>query len=106
MIPIDDIPSENQERILNLIKDLEMIVAERKDLENAEYELREQLFFEMGENQVDYAETEFSKIQYVPPKTTPKFDSKKLKQDHPEIYKQYSYDSEKKGFIKITIKKL
>ncbi|MDV0446005.1 hypothetical protein MmiAt1_16150 [Methanimicrococcus sp. At1] len=101
---IDDVSEETRTRIYALIKDLEMIVAERKDLEAAETELKEMLISELAENELDYVETDHSKIRYTAPSVSMKLDSKKLRQDLPDLYEQYLCESERKGFIAVTIK--
>ena len=59
----------------------------------------------MAENEIDYVETAVSQIRYNIPLETKKLDSKKLQEELPEIYEQYSYTSERKGFISVKIKK-
>jgi len=41
MTHIDNIQKQNQDKIYHIIKDLEMIISEKKDLEDAEQELKE-----------------------------------------------------------------
>ena len=102
MAHIDNLPEEVRERIQALVKDLEMISDERKDLETAEKELREKLAAEMEEFGLDYIDNGTAEVKYVPPKGQQRFDSKKLELDHPDLYQQYLIDSEVKGHIRIT----
>jgi len=102
MTHIDDISEDAREKIQALIKDLEMISDERKDLKAAEDELREKLVAEMEEYGLDYVDCGTAEVKYVPPQIKQKFDSKKLKYDLPDLYEKYLIDSEWKGHIRIT----
>ena len=102
MTHIDNLSEESRERILELIKDLEMISDERKDLEAAEDELREKLAAEMLEFGLDYIDNGTAEVKYIPPKIQQKFDSKKLELDRPDLYHKYLIDSERKGHIRIS----
>ena len=102
MAHIDNLPEEARERIQALVKDLEMISDERKDLETAEKELREQLAVEMEEFELDYIDSGTAEVKYIPPKSQQKLDSKKLELDYPDLYQQYLIDSEVRGHIRIT----
>jgi len=102
MAHIDNLPEDVRERIQALVKDLEMISDERKDLETAEKELRERLATEMEEFELDYIDSGTAEVKYIPPKSQQKLDSKKLELDYPDLYQQYLIDSEVRGHIRIT----
>jgi len=102
MAHIDNLPEEARERIQALVKDLEMISDERKDLETAEKELREKLATEMEEFELDYIDNGTAEVKYIPSKSQQRLDSKKLELDHPDLYQQYLIDSEVRGHIRIT----
>lgn len=105
MVHIDDIPADGRGRIQSIVKDLGMVVAERKDLEEAEKVLKEQLLEEMLPYGLDYVENDSVEVRFMEPTTTSKINSKQLEIDHPEIYAEYVQVSEKKGFLKVNGKK-
>ncbi|MDR2944066.1 MAG: hypothetical protein LBU81_03150 [Methanosarcinales archaeon] len=105
MVHIDDLPTDSRKRIQSIVKDLGMVVSERKDLEEAEKALKEQLIEEMLPYRLDYVENDCVEVRYMEPTTTFKINSKKLEIDHPEIYAEYLQVSEKKGFLKVNGKK-
>ena len=101
MTHIDNLQTETKERILALVRDLEMISDERKDLEEAEKELREQLAAEMLEFELDYIDNGTAEIKYIPAKFRNKFDSKRLESELPDLYEQYLTQSEVKSHIRL-----
>jgi hypothetical protein len=50
-------------------------------------------------------ETDSLRVTLVAPTTVKTFDSKKFVEEHPEIAKDYYKESEKRGYLKITLKK-
>jgi Phage-related protein, predicted endonuclease len=102
MTHIDNLSAESRERILTLVKDIEMISDELKDLKAAGDELREKLVAEMIEFELDYIDNGTAEVKYIPPKIQQKLDSKKLESDHPDLYQQYLIESEMKGHIRVT----
>jgi len=102
MTHIDNLSEESKERILALVKDLEMISDERKDLEAAEKELREKLFAEMTEFELEYIDNGTAEVKYFPPKIRQKLNSERLEQDYPDLYQEYLINSEVRGYIRIS----
>ena len=99
MTHIDNISEEARERIQALIKDLEMISDERKDLEAAEKDLREQLETEMKEFELDYIDNGTVEVKYISAKVRQRVDSERLEQDYPDLYARYLIKSEVKSHI-------
>lgn len=100
---IDDLGNESRQLILEIIKDLEMVVAEKKDLEAAESELKEKLIDEFTKAGLDYVESDTSVIRYNAQKISKKLNTKSIQNDYPEICEQYMYDSTTKAFVSIKL---
>ncbi|MGF3066622.1 lambda-exonuclease family protein [Facklamia sp. P12950] len=82
----------------NLIRYKEFV----KHLEDQEKQLKEMLYQNMEENDVKKIETPFFIVTRVLPSQSKRFDSKKFKEDHPDIYEKYQTTSNRKGYIKLT----
>lgn len=102
---IDNIPSVQRFRILSLMKDLSMVVAEKKDLEEAEKEIKNELISEMNSVGLDYVDNGEAEIMYHSPTIQRTVESAKLKSDYPEIYELYSKPSNKAGYLSFSKKK-
>lgn len=92
------------ESLLNVQNELKKIDEHKKQLEQAEAEIKDFLIKKMEETGVKSIDNEYFKITYTAPTTRDSIDSKRLKAEMPEIAKQYTNTSPVKAKITITIK--
>lgn len=74
-------------------------------LEAIEKDAKELLYQKMEENDIKKFETPFFIVTRVLPSKSNRFDSKRFKEEHPEIYDEYLTASERKGYVKLTERK-
>lgn len=79
----------------NQIKKLETIESEAKDL----------LYEKMTENDIKKIETPWLVVTRVLPTKSSRFDSKRFKAEHADLYEDYQIESERKGYVKFTERK-
>ena len=79
----------------NQIKELETIESEAKDL----------LYEKMTENDIKKIETPWLVVTRVLPTKSSRFDSKRFKVEHADLYEAYQIESERKGYVKFTERK-
>ena len=93
---------------ITLLKDLErgleQVEITKKALESQIQDFRDRLYNAMFEKKVKKFETDNMTYTLVSPTTSERFDSKKFKTDHPELAEKYITTSERKGYLKVTIK--
>lgn len=105
----DAIPEGNEmvafeSKAIAVIQAIADIASKKKELEDQDKKMREQLEAAMEQYNVKSFENELVKITYVEPTTKTTVDSKKLKEKHPEIYTECSKISAVKGSVRITVK--
>lgn len=88
----------------DLESSLEQVEITKKALESQIQDFRDRLYNAMLEKKVKKIETENMTYTLVAPTTSERFDSKKFKTDHPELAEKYIKQSERKGYLKVTIK--
>lgn len=76
-----------------------------KTLEEQEKQLKDELYKKMTENNIKKIETPLLVVTRVLPGTTNRFDATAFKKDHPELSEQYTKQSERKGYVKLTERK-
>ena len=86
---------------INTIVEIEKQI---KDLEALQDSYKENLLKEMEENNVLKVDTEELSISYVAPSTRETLDSKKLKEDLPDIYDLYVKFTDVKSSLRIKVK--
>lgn len=91
----------NSTAVIQAITD---IVTQKKELEEKEKIMREQLEKSMGDYGVKKFENEQLSVTYVEATTRASIDSKALKKDLPDIAAKYTKISPVKASIKITVK--
>lgn len=98
---------ENNEiaTLANQVEKFELQLQQFKELETQYKEMKEKLYAAMIENDVKSFETDHLKITAVGPSQSVSVDSKKLKEEMPDIAAKYEKVSNRKGFVKITMKK-
>lgn len=86
---------------INTIVEIEKQI---KDLKALQDSYKENLLKEMEENNVLKVDTEKLLISYVAPSTRETLDSKKLKEDLPDIYDLYVKFTDVKSSLRIKVK--
>ena len=86
---------------INTIVEIEKQI---KDLKSLQDSYKEKLLKEMEENNVLKIDTEELSISYVAPSTRETLDSKKLKEDLPDIYDLYVKFTDVKSSLRIKVK--
>ena len=86
---------------INTIVEIEKQI---KDLKALQESYKENLLKEMEENNVLKVDTEELSISYVAPSTRETLDSKKLKEDLPDIYDLYVKFTDVKSSLRIKVK--
>lgn len=86
---------------INTIVEIEKQI---KDLKALQDSYKEKLLKEMEENNVLKVDTEKLLISYVAPSTRETLDSKKLKEDLPDIYDLYVKFTDVKSSLRIKVK--
>jgi predicted phage-related endonuclease len=75
-----------------------------KEIELAQKEYKEKIQQAMEERGIKKFENEFITITYIEPTTRVSLDSKKLKQEEPDLYIKYANESEVKASVRIKVK--
>ena len=86
---------------INTIVEIEKQI---KDLKALQDSYKENLLKEMEENNILKVDTEELSISYVAPSTRETLDSKKLKEDLPDIYDLYVKFTDVKSSLRIKVK--
>lgn len=89
---------------LSIIQSIADIASKKKELEDQDKKMREQLEAAMELYNVKSFENDLVKITYVEPTTRTSVDSAKLKKKYPDVYTECSKVSEVKGSVRITVK--
>lgn len=92
---------EINNKISEVIADLK---SKQENLENINKEIKEKILATMEENGEKKFENEFISITYVASTTRTTIDSKKLKDEQPQIFEQYSKISNVKSSVRIKVK--
>lgn len=95
MLPNDTLP------ILTKLGELEV---QAKSIENQQNSLKEQLLVAMEKHGIKKWDNEVMTITYVAPSTRVSVDSKKLKEELPDVFTKYSKSSKVKSSIKLKLK--
>ncbi len=85
------------ERIISLEK-------QAKEIKKQQDSMKNEILEAMQKNGVIKIDNEFLKIAFVPEHDAEKFDSKKFKEENPDIYDLYAKISKVKPSIRITVK--
>lgn len=96
-VEIEKIQTAISEKIQDLQADLQL--AQKKDSD-----LRAQLKTVMAEQGIKNWKSELFSITYIAPSTRVIVDSKKLKEENPDLYAKYSKESKVSDSVRITIK--
>ncbi len=91
--------------LTNEVAKLEIGLLKYKEIETQFKKAKEKLYEAMMENNVTSFKTNLITITRVDSTVTTSLDSKKLKEERPDIYEEYKRESTKKGYVKTTISK-
>lgn len=94
----------NGELNLEISKRLKEFELLKKDIEAKRDAYVEAIKTAMEANGITKFENEFVTINYIGETVANTFDTSKFKVDQPEVYSQYTKQTPKKAFIKITTK--
>lgn len=92
------------ERALHEMKKLQEFQLTIQEMENEEKEIKQAMTEAMRKAGVKKFENDFISISYVPESTRENLDKAKLKEKHPNIYKECVKESKVKDFVRITYK--
>ena len=85
------------EKIISLEK-------QAKEIKKQQDSMKNEILEAMKKNGVIKIDNEFLKIAFVPEHDVEKFDSKKFKEENPDVYDMYAKISKVKPSIRITVK--
>lgn len=100
---IDTMTCESLVKVQNELKKLD---EHKKQLEKVESDIKEFLIKKFEESGLDLIENKFFRIKYTAPTTRETIDSKRLKEEMPEVSKQYTSISPVKAKVTITLRKV
>lgn len=72
-------------------------------LKERDEELREKLLVAMEENGIKKFENDMLRVTYVAPQIRTTFDSKRFKEEAPELYKEFTKETYTKSHVKISV---
>lgn len=93
-----------KEKTLTVIQAIADIEIKKKELDEMNKKMREQLEAAMEQYNIKSFENDLVKITYTEPTTRASVDSAKLKKNYPDIYTECSKVTEVKGSVRITVK--
>lgn len=93
-----------QSAVPDTIKKITQLVKLKKQLDDQEKQLKEQLVKAMETYDVKAFENDLIKITYVAPTTRTTIDSARLKKDHPHLAQQYTKVSDVSASVRVTLK--
>ena len=93
-----------KEKTLTVIQAIADIASKKKELEEQDKKMREQLEAAMEQYNIKSFENDLVKITYTEPSKRISVDSAKLKKNYPDVYDECSKTSDVKGSVRITVK--
>lgn len=93
-----------QQGQVTVLKEIANIVTQKKKLEDQEKKLKEKLQEAMEKCNIKKFESDVLNITYVAPTTATSIDSAKLKKKYPKIAAECSKTSNKKAYVKVSVK--
>ena len=83
---------------------IKCVLTQLDELKKQEKQLKESLREEMKKRGVVKVESENMIVTYVAPYQSEKFDSKKLREEKPDVYDEYCYFSDVSDSVRIKLK--
>lgn len=93
-----------QSAVPKAIQMITAVIQQKKELDEAEKQLKAELVKAMGTYGVKSFENDLIKMVYVAPTTRSTIDGARLKKDHPDIAEQYSKTSTVSASVRVTLK--
>lgn len=87
-----------------ILQEIQQLEITAKAIAKKQTELKAALLDAMEKNNIKKWENDVIAITYSPPTTRNQLDSKKIKNDHPDIFEKYVKTSSVKSSIRITLK--
>lgn len=84
----DDLDDVSEAIVVEALNQLRELEEQKQGIEQSQEKLREQIRSQLGDEDVSMKFANAS-VSYYTPKPTQRFDSKKFKTEHPDIYAQY-----------------
>ena len=97
--------SQEEFKLLDIKTSLEAISKRKAQLEQQEQELKEFLLEKMRESGIYQIDNELFKITYVAPFERTIIDSRRLKNENPELFEKYTRTTQTEASVRITLKK-
>lgn len=101
---ITDEVTQFKSAVPDTIQKITILVNMKKQLDEQEKQLKQELVKAMETYGVKSFETDTIKMTYVAPTTRSTLDSTKLKKDHPDIVEQYTKTSDVAASVRVTVK--
>ncbi|MCD8090520.1 MAG: hypothetical protein LUD81_07880 [Clostridiales bacterium] len=95
---------EFENKALTVIKEIAEISRKKKDLEAKDNEMRQALEEAMSKFGVKKFDNDLISVTYINPSTSISVDTAKVKKLYPDIAAECSKTTNKKGYVKITVK--
>lgn len=95
---------EFQQGQVTVLKEIANIVTQKKQLEDQEKKLKDKLQEAMEKHGIKKFESDVLNITYVAPSTSTSIDSAKLKKKYPDIAEECSKTSNRKAYVKVSVK--
>lgn len=96
--------AEFQQGQVTVLKEIASIVTQKKQLEDQEKKLKDKLQEAMEKHGIKKFESDVLNITYVAPSTSTSIDSAKLKKKYPDIAEECSKTSNRKAYVKVSVK--
>lgn len=90
--------------LYNTEEQLAMLIESTKKLEEIKKQVLDSIKESLEEQGMTSFENDRIKITLVPDSTKTSFDSKKFKEEHPDMYINYTKTSNTKGYVKVTLR--
>lgn len=100
----ENLPDLFRKKEAAVIQAMTNLLSAKKELEEKETKVREQLVAAMDSYGIKSFENEFLKVVFVAATTRTTLDSKALKKDLPDVAAKYTKTSNVKASVKITLK--
>lgn len=99
-----EIDTASCEKLITVQSELKALAERKKQLEEQEESLKDFLIQKFEETGLPFIDNDYFKITYIAPTTRESFDTKKLKEELPDIAKQFLKKTPVKAQVRITLK--
>lgn len=104
LVTISNDQIELSKSAMKVLKNLQEAQVTIQELKNGEEEIKEALKDAMEKTGTKKFENDYVSVSLVPSTTRTTVDAKKLKVEHPRIYKKVTKTTTSKSYVKITYK--